>query len=472
MPKTNFKEGIMKTTITSVFLLVFVLMAGIGFAQKAQDDPNYGDTPEERVKTIEKVSLYAEYVKQKNYIDALPHWRYVFKNHPKCRKGVFIKGEKIIKHMMIKNRRDKKVYYAYFDTLMMVFNGRIENFGEKGNVRGRQGVAVMKYNKSKFDLAYQYLSESVKLEGEKTSAATLSTFMQTSAGMFKAGKHTSGQVVEDFGMAMDAIEPAVEKARKDAAKATDKKKEKAQVKYEKLKTARKNVEIHFVKSGAAGCKELIGFFTPKFAETPNDVNLLKKITKYLDDQGCDDSELFAKAAEQLYATEPSASSAYSLAKMFMKKEELDKSIKYYDEAITQDQKSEVPNEEFQAKCYYQKSVALYIQKKYANARTAANEAAKRNTTWGKPYILIARLYAASGSLCKNKLDSRAVYWVAVDKLQKAKSVDPEVADDAQKLINQYSKHYPNKEEAFFHNVTPGKPYKVGCWINESTKARF
>jgi tetratricopeptide (TPR) repeat protein len=375
--------------------------------------------------------------------------------------------------MMLKNKKNKTAFYAYFDTLMMVYDARIEHFGEKGKVRGRQGVAVLKYNKSKYDMAYQYLSESVKLSGTKTSAATASTFMQTSAAMFKASKHDAGQTVEDLGMAMDALDPAVEKARLNAAKAQGTKTHAKLVKkHTNLKKAMKNVEILFVESGAAGCNELIGYFTPKFDENPNDLKMLKKITKYLDDQGCDDSELFAKAAEQRFKLEPSASAAYSLAKMFMKKEQLDKSIEYYNKAIEQEATSEVPNEEFQAKCEYQKAVALYVQKQFGKSRAAAIQAAKHRSDWGEPYILIARLYAGSSARCTNKIDASAVYWVAVDKLQKAKSVDPEVADKAQKLINQYSKHYPNKEEAFFHGISKGVPYKVGCWINETTKARF
>ena len=56
--------------------------------------------------------------------------------------------------------------------------------------------------------------------------------------------------------------------------------------------------------------------------------------------------------------------------------------------------------------------------------------------------------------------------------RKAKSVDPSLAEEANKLIDTYSQYYPKKEDAFFHNVTEGSSYTVGGWINRTTKVRF
>ncbi len=64
--------------------------------------------------------------------------------------------------------------------------------------------------------------------------------------------------------------------------------------------AGKNIEALFIGSGAATCTELVKFYTKKFNETPGDLKVLQKITKTLGDNDCDDSELFAKAAEQQF----------------------------------------------------------------------------------------------------------------------------------------------------------------------------
>ena len=54
------------------------LMGGAVSAQTL--DSKYGL---DSVKTLENASIYSEFLKQKNYKEALPAWRYVFNNAPK-----------------------------------------------------------------------------------------------------------------------------------------------------------------------------------------------------------------------------------------------------------------------------------------------------------------------------------------------------------------------------------------------------
>jgi hypothetical protein len=85
------------------------------------------------------------------------------------------------------------------------------------------------------------------------------------------------------------------------------------------------------------------------------------------------------------------------------------------------------------------------------------------------------MYASSGcsqlSSPEGELHNIA-YWPAIDKLVKAKSVDPSVADAANRLISSYSGRFPNAENGFMIGVTKGRTVTVGCWINETTTARF
>ena len=87
-------------------------------------------------------------------------------------------------------------------------------------------------------------------------------------------------------------------------------------------------------------------------------------------------------------------------------------------------------------------------------------------------MLIGNAYAQSTNTCGNsEFEKAAVYWVVVDQFVKAKSVDPSIADKANDYINNYSKQFPNNEITFFNGYTDGQTYKVGCWIDETTKVR-
>jgi phage tail protein X len=69
------------------------------------------------------------------------------------------------------------------------------------------------------------------------------------------------------------------------------------------------------------------------------------------------------------------------------------------------------------------------------------------------------------------LGGKSVFWAAVDKYIRAKSVDSSVESDANSKIAQYSKFYPAASDLFFRDMQEGSSYTVGCWINENTTVR-
>ncbi len=166
--------------------------------------------------------------------------------------------------------------------------------------------------------------------------------------------------------------------------------------------------------------------------------------------------------------EPSSSSAISMARLFVKKNDIAKAIESYEKAIN----SETDKYEKANYCYELASV-IYEQKDYPRVRNLANQAISLNPEWGKPYILIGKIYAASAkSIGESDIQQRLVYCLAVDQFIKAKAVDPDTSAEANKEIATYSQYFPNKEDAFFENLKAGSAFKIGGWINESTTVRL
>lgn len=112
-------------------------------------------------------------------------------------------------------------------------------------------------------------------------------------------------------------------------------------------------------------------------------------------------------------------------------------------------------------------------KQFSKARSAAYKALEYKSNWGEPYLLIGKLYASSGPLCGpgRGWDSQIVTWPAIDKWQKAKSVDPSVAAEANKLINRYAQYMPTVEDVFQRGLKAGQSFRVRCWIQETTTIR-
>ena len=117
---------------------------------------------------------------------------------------------------------------------------------------------------------------------------------------------------------------------------------------------------------------------------------------------------------------------------------------------------------------------LFEQNNMSKARQYCQKAIETNPDYGAPYILIGNMYAKSAkSIYPNDaVLAKAVYYAAIDKFEKARQVDQNVAEDAGKLANTYRAHLPSTEEVFMHpDLEKGKAFKIGGWIGETVTIR-
>ncbi|MGB2457612.1 MAG: hypothetical protein ACPIA4_01070, partial [Flavobacteriales bacterium] len=114
------------------------------------------------VQCVTNISLYREYVKQKNYDDALTPWRKAYALCPKATKNIYIDGAKLYKHLISKNKGAIELQKAYLDSLETLYDNRIANFGKENYVLGLKGSDMMKYSFSDLDRAFTYLKQSVE----------------------------------------------------------------------------------------------------------------------------------------------------------------------------------------------------------------------------------------------------------------------------------------------------------------------
>jgi len=439
--------------ILGLFLLVGMTVSGQNSSTDTQTESKYG---KDSIQCMMNLSLYKEYVKQKNYTEALPGWRKVFKDCPRATKNIYIDGVKIYRYL-IKNEKDDAIKKKLVDTLMMIYDQRIKYFAHEGQNLARKAVDLYRYDNSRYNEVYDIATKSHEILKDKTPAATMLVLFQASLNKFVNNENEKEQLINDFSTASSAMDKQYNSQQD-------------QKKKDRIKKYQAALENLFAKSGAADCETLVGIYSPKFETNKENVDFLKQVLKILDKIGCTDDDLYAKAAEALYKQEPSAEAAYGLAKVFLKKQQYSKAVEYYKEAISHtDSTTEVKAD------YYFELATILGGKLGQNeaARSYAYKALAIRPNWGEPYLLIGSLYAGSSKKCgEDEFHQRAVYWVAVDKFLKAKAVDPSCAEKANQYISKYSAYFPNQENAFFNNVKEGDSYTVGCWINETTKARF
>ncbi|MDR1864533.1 MAG: hypothetical protein LBR08_03075 [Bacteroidales bacterium] len=445
---------------TSVYRWIAVLPAGLflwtmtASAQTGTASNSKFGHGQDSIDCVRSLSLYQQDFKNRDYVSAITNWRYVFKNCPQSSVNNVPRGISMYQYFIAKEL-NPTVKAALVDTLMQVYRIGIASRPQKrGEYIGAMAQDMMKYldntpeNQGKI---LDLLEECMAVDRENTSAIIYANYMSITLQLNSDGVLNDEKLVENYTKVSDLLEKALQKTS-----------------TEELAKVRDMIDDGFAKSSAASCENLVKIYGTKFESSKTDLDFLRKLTHLLNRNECTDIQLFEQASEQQFALEPSAAAAFNMAKLFYKKENFDKALEYFDNAIEHETVTVK-----RADYHCQKAqILLSKYNKYAEAKKEALEAAKLRPDWGEPYVLLANIYVAGPKCGEDDFEKAQVYWVVVDKLIKARTVDPDYGERVNSSIKTYSQYFPKKEEAFFRSITEGSSVTVGCWINEPTKARF
>jgi tetratricopeptide (TPR) repeat protein len=471
---------------------MIAVMIGMAMSVSAQSESKYGA---DSVACVTNMSMYREYFKQWEAAKFAPEsfspemvsaWREVFLNCPRASQLTYTNGEKIMDYYIRTNPSQKD---AYIDTLCMLMDQRAQYFpndpktgtSQVASIMGRKGLLIYSYNKNRYEEAYNVLKNAVALDPSQLQGAYIDTYFKATIDMVNNGKaekmevinvyqelsevldNNIGTLAENVVQLEEAKVTAEDSGDADAVAGFDKQIEKNDKSINNNKVTKSNLDNLF--QPFASCEDLIKVFSAKMAETPDDVTLLKRITTILDKKDCTESKLFLDAAVKLNELEPSPEASYSLGIKFFK----DK--KYSDAATFFEQATKTENNDRKYRAYRNLGMCYQNMGNLSRARETFRRSAQIDPTNGEPYLLIAMLYAESTKQFSDEIESKAVFWAAVDKCIKAKSIDPTCAEKANSLIRSYSQFFPSMETIFFNDYSEGSPFNVGGWIGETTTIR-
>ncbi len=437
-------------------MLAIVMMASLT-AAKAQ---KFGATPEDSLECIKNLSLYQDYYKQKQFDESLKYWKNVFQICPTCSKSIYVKGAKLYGKTIKANKANKELKDKLVDTLMLVYDARIENFGERGFVLGRKAADLAKYRPSAVAEAYSMFEESLELQGNNMEAGALVYMYQTRYKMFKKGLCTKDDVINLYPKLKAIADYNVKNGKK----------EKTKLNYEKSG----NNLLEFFKQ-VAECEDLVKAFQPRFEKDPENIEQLKEILSLLNTKECEDSDFYITVAKKLQEKEPSALAAWSIANWYVKKSDCSNAIKYYDEAykLADEMEDEAERGPFKVKAALRAGLCHLSSAQYASAKSKALKALAIDPNSGAAYMMIGDAYlGGASSWGENDCEKRGGYWAAVDKYQVAATKDSELRQSANNKIAKAKSRYPVKKDCFFYNIQEGSTMKIGGWINETVTVRF
>lgn len=445
-------------------LVAFVVVA-TATAQKPGYDPvrsPYGHG-KDSVNCRLNLSLMQTSVKAEDYNGALKPWLSVYESCPAASKNTFIYGPRIFKalHAAEADAAKKK---EYLDKVMEIYDTRIKYYGEddgRGTILAYKAYDYMEMAGDQVDqsVVYEMLGDALKESKDQIHALdAYSYFMMASMTLYLNDNSKKDQYISDYFTTMGYVDQAIANAK--AAN------EEANVEY--LLLVKDGIVKGFVSSGAGDCKTLTEYYADKVEPNKGNKEFLNEVLDALSSVGCSDADIYFTAAEYLYKLEPSASAALGLANKALRDKDYDTAMKYYSDA------AKMETDKKKASDYMMQLARIFsAQRNFPRARQAAYDALEYNPNNGEAYILIANLYASSAHNIFSETEKAGlVYLAAVDKLQRARAVDPSVASEANSLINRYSAAFMDPEAAFMMGIKAGESVFIPGWIGETTTVRL
>lgn len=460
-----------KTTTLLVALLVGATSAFAQSAPRIGLADRYGHG-EDSVKCLQNISLYSEHVKTKNYAEAYQPWKEVFYKHPVARFSMYSDGAIILREL-IKVEKDAAKRTELVNELLGIHDQHIK-YLESVNAFRKNKLTESKILADKAHDYFTYTKpldamkahkmalEVINMDTENAGHQIMLDLMRISSSIAKQKESFKEQVISDYLLTSDLAAKNLAEAQKNAAAGVANADKLANM-WEQVKG---NIDAYLVNSGAADCENLQAIYAPQVEANKENLDYLRQVITVMTKLGCKEQEACMTAAEYAHNIEPTAGSAAGCASRYLKRGENDKAVEFMEQAI------ELETDEIKKAEYaYTTAQILYTMKQFSKAKGYANKAISLNGNYGAPYILIAQMYAASPKWSDEPAMNKCTYFAAIDKLVRAKNVDPSVAEEANRLIGTYSAYTPKKEDLFFIGLKEGQSVPIGGWINETTTIR-
>lgn len=304
------------------------------------------------------------------------------------------------------------------------------------------------------DSAYFWLKESVEHLKEASSGAVLYHFADISFQRAKSDRACRKEFLQDYGQAFCYAKTAL------LSDTTDENRRK------QMGSVLHKLSEMLIKCKFISREVLEEAYLSKVRTQETDSVSLCNMLSVLKLLECEDGNLYVEIADSLYRSGKTGETASMLAYAYSEKGEYDACMHYFDEAIALES-----DEGQKADIAYDAALVLFKGGKWMQARGYCQKALLFNEHYGRAYLLLAYIYASDIRWSRNSDLNKCTYFLVIDKLLKAKSVDPDVAQEADQAISMYASCTPKINDLFLLGYREGDRITIGGWIGETTTIR-
>ncbi|MEN8227655.1 MAG: hypothetical protein ABFS38_05830 [Bacteroidota bacterium] len=408
------------------------------------------DTSEDSIYCGRYLSAYRSFFNYKLYEDAYDSWWNVFNRCPASSEMMYVDGVTMYRSF-IEAAPHGPVREGLIDTLMLIYDRRMEYFGGEGNILGRKGGDLLSYRGADIEEvrnAYEMFKKSIELQGKESREPVMFLFISAGISLNKQDIIDANQVIEDYLTVIGILDQLEGRSSR-------------------WERTRATIDEIIIKENILSCEALNHHYETQFEQNKDNKAFLEQVITIYTTAGCDRSNIYVAASENLYSIEPGPQSAHHLAVLFITRSDFEKAAGYLQEAV----QGENIDNETRAGWYYELAVINSASKEYCKAIEYAREAINLKSNYGKAYILLGDTFIASRDNLGDDFQQRTAFWAAADMYKEASSVDPSVAEESNQMLTDCAGQYPNSEDIFFHDIKEGDSYLVGGCINEYTTVR-
>lgn len=444
----------MKKSILTAFILGFIFAMN---PIKAQDC-SQGDASARGT-----FSLYKEYFKQGAIERALPYWREVRENAPGLTKSIFIDGADMYIHLIDK-AEDEAQKQLYIDTLMGIYDQRIQCWGDKGYVLQLKGMDLARYRPQAYPQAMEYLKEAIDLDQANSKYYGVHTYFNILINLLDEVEGVDADFIKkEYDQLVAICDANISKGTL-VNEFSEVKKAMAYNLKEYVLPNRFEADQPW---HTWTTEEKIDSVAKWIEEDSSTTNMDDILTHLKRDKNLRDSEIRNTIETKLFERSPTADAANNIGVYFYGVEQHDQAISYFTKAI---ELTEEDNSSSRANLLLAIADTYRKMNEFEEARESARAAIALDSASAKPYYLIGVLYLSSGSKCGSGtgFNSQRVLWPAFDYFNKAKELDESYAEVVDPLMKDYKQYLPTRAEVAAKGLRVGGTYTVPCWINEET----
>lgn len=416
-----------------VLIAAFFLILGI--KTQAQSGYDWGENKPDAKAQWQYLNFLVD---QKNYSQATEPLRWLLKNTPKLHENLYALATKVYENVESEEvNKDYKT--ALQDTILMLYDQRIQLFGNEAEVLNRKGLVAYGYlfkRPGMADSLYQTYAKIYKLNGVNTYIICAYSYMNAACDKKKASNMNNDEMLEVYEHVSAVFDSNI-------------KNETDQRKKEQLEKFKTRVDEKLNQCADLSCDYVL-------EKWGNSVELEKQKMVYsiLLANECTDRKEFLALATKIVEAEPSAAASRQLGDAFLKSGNYKEAVNNYLKAI--EQSTDI---EYKASVYL-KIADIYSSRDKSESRTYAQKAIATGQYTKEAYTLIGNLYVSSYDECKTESPvlSRALFIAAADKYKKAGNTAK---------ANELKANFPSKEEVFLYQMKVGDKVETGCWVRET-----